>query len=538
MKKRKRTIKYLSILLLSLMLLPLISFGVSAEGDPDTSRADAAYLYCFENEQVLFSQNSQKQIYPASTVKLMTGILALEHYKDNMDKVLTVPSFVIRTVSGNHIEMKTGEEFTVEQLIHALIVGSANDAALVLANDIAGSVESFVTMMNEKAKELGALNTHYTNPTGIHNPSMVTTAEDIAKIAVYAYRMERFAEIASMASYSMEPTNKSLSRNIHTKNYMLSTLINPNYRDKEVNGLNAGSTNEAGSCLVATKYTGGLTYLCIVMGAEYDAETGDIYSYITAKELFNWAKKNFSYIKVLDSSSIICEIPVTMSSKTDYVTLLPQSSVELFLPADSVVEDIVKINWILDSESLEAPVASGVVVGTATVTYRDNIVARVPLVTKNSVDSDAHLFVLAYLLRIVNSVWFKISALLIFLAAVAYVLAVARIRFLKKKKLYYKDDNYFKNHHNSLEEREARRKERLKAEEDAKAKREAEAARRKAEAAANMQRKPGPERNNAADPGRTANAPRKKMSPNPLNEMKTQRAPYQPYDARQRKGRP
>lgn len=439
-----KTGRAVSLFLSLIFLFSFFTLCVSAEEEPNTDRADAAYLYCIENNQVLFSKDSAKTIYPASTVKIMTGILALEYYQGKMDEQITVLQSVINGVSGSNIGLLGGEILSAEQLINALIVGNANDAALVLAAEIGGDIDSFVKLMNDKAKELNAENTRYTNPTGLHNDNMVSTAEDIAKIAVYAYKTPGYADIASQARYTMGKTNKSVERNIHNKNYMLSKAINPNYYTSEVNGLNAGSTEEAGCCLAATKYHGGLTYLCIVMGGDYDEESGDIYSYITAIDLFSWAENHFSYIKVLDSSLIVCEIPVTMSSKTDYVTLLPESSVEIFLPVDTNVKDEVKIEWVLDSETLEAPIASGDKVGVAIVSYKDEIVGRVALITKNSVDSDSYLFVLAYLLNVINSVWFKVIVIILFLIAIAYVLITARLRYLKKEKIRYNNDYYFK----------------------------------------------------------------------------------------------
>jgi D-alanyl-D-alanine carboxypeptidase (penicillin-binding protein 5/6) len=225
-----------------------------------------------------------------------------------------------------------------------------------------------VILMNKKAKELGARDTFYTNPSGVHDPDMLTTAADTAKIALYAGKHSIFKEIAKLDVYIMRPTNKSKERRIYNRNYFIATNAEYKYRSESVTGMNAGSTEEAGYCVVATSFYDNSEYLCIVMGAERDEEY--IYSYVEAAKLLDWAYNNFDYITVLSASEVICEIPVKLSAKMDYVTLMPQESIKLYLPDDVSIKDDITLNWSLNETELVAPVSEGQIVGVLTAIYR------------------------------------------------------------------------------------------------------------------------------------------------------------------------
>ena len=184
----------MALVLISVILLTMGSIGLSVPSaaleDPTVSNAKGIYLYNLENNKAVFTQNAEEQVYPTSTVKIMTGILAIENLSERLDENITVTSSMLSAVSGNNIGLAAGEIVTIDSMIRALLVNGANDAAYVLAHTVSGSTEEFVTLMNTKAKELGAHHTHYTNPTGMHDENMYTTAEDTAQIAKYAYGLD------------------------------------------------------------------------------------------------------------------------------------------------------------------------------------------------------------------------------------------------------------------------------------------------------------------------------------------------------------
>ena len=144
--------------------------------------ADAAILIDSSSEKVLYSKNENQKMYPASTTKILTAILTIENC--NLNDVVTVPYEAISSITSGYsvAALQTGEQLTVEQLLQVMLVHSANDAANVLAFHVSGSIENFANLMNNKVSELGLTNTHFTNPSGMHDENHYTTAHDLAII--------------------------------------------------------------------------------------------------------------------------------------------------------------------------------------------------------------------------------------------------------------------------------------------------------------------------------------------------------------------
>ena len=172
----------------------------AALDDPVIERARNVYLYNIENEQLLFEKDADQLIFPASMVKIMTAILAIEYLGDRWEQTVTVPKEAVEAARGNatKINLKADEEVTIGDLISSIIVGGANDSSCAAAILVSGSIEKFIMLMNQRAEELGAVNTHFTNCTGIHDDRMKTTLEDMALIALHAYHLTRFVDASSL----------------------------------------------------------------------------------------------------------------------------------------------------------------------------------------------------------------------------------------------------------------------------------------------------------------------------------------------------
>lgn len=408
-----------------------------AEEPPELKRAMYVYLYSIDNNQILYTKNADHKIYPASFAKLLTGIIALEHYGNNTSKKITVTEEMLAGVSGNNIALKAGEIVTAEQLINSMIVGGSNDAAQVLAVDIAGSIDKFVEFMNTKAENIGtSIYTVFTNPTGLHDENMYTTLNDMGKIALYAYKLNRFNEISSQHYYDMEATNISKSRRITNRNNYVSYHLTWQYYNPDAIGLNAGSTTTASHCLATVVNHDGLTYLCLISGASNDDLY--IYSYVEADKILNWVYDNWGYVTVVKPTASICQIPVRLSSKSDFVTLHPQYEVELFLPSDTDIDrDIEQIITVYEN-ILTAPVASGLECGSLGLFYKGQLVSRVPLITKNYIDKSNWMYLVDFMDNTVKERWFRTSVITFIILFIAYVLLNAKIRYdrnqLRKKK--------------------------------------------------------------------------------------------------------
>lgn len=428
---KKRWLFFLCFVFVTAMTLLCVSAASDTKDEkkgtelPDLSRVQNVCVYNLENERFLYSKNEKTKIYPASTAKLMTGIIAVEFYKDRYSELVTVTDEALKGSTGKNIKLKAGEILTVGDLIYATIVGGANDAANVLAYEISGTHEIFIDLMNYRAAELGMVNTHYTNPHGYSDPAMHTTAEDTLLLAKYAFFNQDFMDISSTARYTLPETNTSQKRYIYNSNYLISTNVETKYRNKSVMGMNAGSTLEGGYVTVTAVAKSGMTNLFVVMGGGYDDEY--IYSYKAVNELITWSFENFSYQKILDSGELICELPVKLSSQADYAVLSPERSIEYFLHVDTDIASEIKREIKLDYDTLEAPITAGFSAGRITLTYKGEVLDTVELVTKNSVDRNSFLYILARIQNFTKTPKFKITIACI----IAVVLIYAGAAFYK-----------------------------------------------------------------------------------------------------------
>ena len=395
---------------------------------PEVERLEGAYLYNFENDQVLFEYDSSEKVYPASTVKIMTAIVAFETFADALDTQITVTSAMLNEVAGNKIGFYEGEIVTVRQMLNCMLVNSANDAAIILAHACAGSTEAFVELMNDMANELGAYDTYYTNPTGMHSSAMVTTARDTAEIAKYAYGIPGFIEITSTPKYVMEATNRCDFRNIYNRNCMISKYYSVDYYYSGALGMNAGATTQGGYalCAVAEDAEDGLTYLAVVLGAEGEDEV--FYNYINAERMLDWAFSSYGYAKVLTTSQMICEIDVNLSSTLDYVTLVPEREISVYLPTSVDLKKDIRYSYNTYEDSVDAPVEAGQEAGTITVIYGDEILGSCALITTSSITRSEFLYFLARVGEFTESRFFRATVVSAVVLSIAYVFIKASIR--------------------------------------------------------------------------------------------------------------
>lgn len=441
--EHKSFLKRITCTLLALMMCAAMILPVSAAEDDDHAppaieHLKGAYLCNIENDVTLIEYNTKEKIFPTSSVKLMTAILAIEALSGQMDDTVTVTSEMLADAYGNNIKLVAGETVTVRDMLYALIVGGANDAAYVLAYTVAGSAMEFVNLMNVKAVKLGAYDTYYTNPTGMHNDQMITTVADTAIIAKFAYGLPLFTEISGTSKYVMEQTNKSDYRNIYNRNCLVSMYYDPTYYLDGAVGMNAGSTPAGGHCVVAAAKTedGELSYLSVAMGGE--TIDGKITSYTNTIKMLEWAMKNYSYVEVLSTKEMVTEIPVRLSSTVDYTALVPAQPVRVFLSSDVDVVTAVEYSWSTYSDELTAPVTAGDVVGTVTATMDGKTLGRADLVVMNDVSRSEFLYMLDQIKEFTRSRFFIATVVSVAVLSVAYVFgnAILRERRLKRRTRY------------------------------------------------------------------------------------------------------
>ena len=355
--------------------------------------AKAALLVDYNTGEVIYAKNEQEELYPASLTKIMTALLTLEAIdagKLTMDQPLTATATALEGLSsdGSSAGIKVGETMPVRDLLYCMLVVSANEACDILAEAVSGSVQAFVTAMNEKAQALGCENTHFVNPNGLHDPQHYTSAWDMYLITRAAMEYPDFMTICNTASTTIPATNLSKERTLYTTNNLLSNWRVIGYRDTRAQGIKTGSTDAAGHCLVSSAIQGSLHFVSVILGADRVEENGrgNIRSFSETSRMFDYGFNNFTYKTVIDPNEPIQEVPVTLS-KLDHVTVHPAKELEILMPKGLSEADLQR-TITLNQESVEAPVAAGDVLGSLVLSYDGKVYATVDLLAMHDVEAD------------------------------------------------------------------------------------------------------------------------------------------------------
>lgn len=399
-------------LILCLMLLPCLLLPVMATqpdppaGDPTViygaqspdgqnpvmgserilQSARSAVLYELTSDTLVYSWNPDMQFQPSSLTKIMTALVAIEH--GNLDETVEISWQVMEIVPANAMiaGLLNGEEVTLEQLLYLMMVGSANDAACMIADHIGGSQEHFVEMMNQCARELGCTGTVFRNAHGIHEEGHVSTARDILKILRKAMDYPEFAEIFNTDSYVLAATNLSPERYFETTNYMGSDVLTDAYYDSRVTGGRTGNTEEGRRNLAVAAEENGAVYLTVVLDAESEFADNGVMTRQGAFEdtglLLDLGFQECDAVQVVYDGQVLEQLPVTGGSSD--VVICPAQTVSSVLPRD-MDPALISARLNLTTQTLTAPVSEGTYVGEYQVYYGSRCIASVALYTKHDV---------------------------------------------------------------------------------------------------------------------------------------------------------
>jgi len=436
MKKRR----LLSLFLSFALLLPLFA-SFSAEAYEDfTLDARAGLLIEADTGEILYEKNARQENYPASLTKIMTALLVFEAIDEGKlslsDSVTATESaFEGLASDGSTADIVPGETMTVEQLLNCMLIVSANETCNILGEYISGSVEAFVARMNERASELGCEHTHFANATGLHNSQHYTTAWDLYLITREAMKHEKFMEICNSKSYTVPATNMTEKpRELHSTNFLISNWRTRGYVYRDAQGIKTGSTPEAGYCLISSAVRGSRHMISVVLGAERvtleDGVTIQTRSFSETSRMFDWGFDHFVRRDVLSSADPVQEVPVALSSETNYVVAHAAEDISCLLP-DNVEPEMLERTVTLTNETVDAPVAAGDVLGTLTLSYNDTVYAETQLLALNDVSAswfltarrDVSDFFAKPLVKILSVV-----VLLLIVALVVYVTMFSRRR--------------------------------------------------------------------------------------------------------------
>ncbi len=397
--------------------------------------AKAGMLVSLDTGEILYENNINQKVYPASITKIMTAVLMLESDKFHPDAKVKINKACLDVVLGTGLSvslLEEGEEFTQRDLLYTVLLSSYGDCTYLAAEIFGGSYDNFVKMMNDKAKELGLTGTHYSNPVGLHEEETYTTVMDTYILTKYALQFELFKTVTSASRYRFT-TTKGTTRTLSTTNFLLDKATN--YWYQYASGVKTGYTDVAGRCLVSTASYNGYNYMCIVFGCTNSPSKR--YDFYESKELYRWAFNNFSYKEVADSDEPVCEIPVELSMDTDFVPLYFKKPFVTILPngADQSTL-VVKTNF--NSQKVDAPIKKGDVLGYAEVYYAEKVIGKVDLVAGNDVEKSDLLVVMRYIKSFFTSSYMKIIYIVIILAIIIFIFICFYMnRGRKKRKVKY-----------------------------------------------------------------------------------------------------
>ena len=411
----------------------------------------AYYMVEQKTDTLIFAQNEHEKMYPASLTKIMTVILALENCDDLSEKVtykLAIQDAIyqLNVTYGGGLSLagfSAGEEITVKDLLYACMLPSGNEAAEILADYIGGDSQTkFYEMMNEKAKEIGATNTHFANANGLFDENHYTTAYDMYLIASYAMENETFAEICSTVSYTSEPTNKQ--PNGYTW-YHTNKMMNPQseYYSSMISGVKTGTLDEAGRCLITTAEKSGYQYMLVLMGADLYAEDGTYLPYRSdfqqTQKFYEWAFDTYKVKTVIERGTIVYDIDLKLAkdgkkklqlmSSSTFSTLMPQNySIDNIRPVPEL-----NANLLNPDKSINAPISKGDVVGSLKLILSGKEIGRVDLLAAETVERSEALYLLNQVEKIFTSFYFKFIFLFVLLFTFLYAVVMI-IRNKNKKK--------------------------------------------------------------------------------------------------------
>lgn len=444
-----KKLRILPIFLCAVILLcPMLTGQAAALDDPDVS-SPTVMVVDRNTGEVLYSVNPEGRIYPASTTKIMTVLLAVEAIEAGTvsidDEVTASESMNFDLVSdGSSADIQVGETMTLESLLYCAMISSANEACNVIAEYISGSVSAFVELMNSRAVEMGCTGTHFTNTHGLPDDNHYTTAKDMSLIALEASRHDLFMKICSTASIDLPETNLSRIRQLRNSNALIcdESIYGSKYLYEYASGIKTGHTNAAGYCLVATTAKDDIELLICVFGGSQTYASDGSFNYSNFADtitLSDWVFNNFSYQEILESTENVSSVPVKMGADADTVNLRPSSSLFSLLPLDfdmSQFKREVTIYSERDGVELSAPISAGEILGEISLVKDGVNYGTVSLVASASVELSHGQYIKSELSKTLHSTGFKILLTVVIVIVLLYtaLVVIYRVRRIRHKK--------------------------------------------------------------------------------------------------------
>lgn len=378
------------LLIITLFNLYTLSFADSTIPNPDFQiYSSGSVLMDASTGKVLIQKDMNKQLYPASTTKILTAIIAIE--KLDLSSTLTASRSTVMSIPSGYSNagIKVGESLNVNDLLEMFLIHSANEVGYIFAEEISGNIENFANLMNQKATELGCINTHFTNPSGIHDINHYSTAYDMALIARYCMKNETFRNIVNKKSCKFSATDLYPEERYFKNTNNLLDPSNRYYYEYAI-GIKTGFTTQAKNCLIAGAQKNGIELIAVMLGAEA-TENGQSGRYIDAKNLFDFGFENYKVKQFLQEGTKIAEIKIKNATKeTQTLNLLAKTSLSATFESSFNISSLnpsIKIE-----ENITAPIAKDKILGKISydidgITYETDLIAENDVIKSNILET-------------------------------------------------------------------------------------------------------------------------------------------------------
>lgn len=424
------------ILLLLILILTINTIIVHANVEQPVLKSEAALLVDNNTGKFLYVNNETKKIQPGDFVKIMTAIVAIEAV-DDIDKHYVADANTLDgyNYSYGNMGILPGESLSMNDLLHGMLVYNAGDAAEVIAAELSTSRNDFIKKMNNKAVEIGALNTKFTNPTGIPSKKQYSTLEDIHLITKYAMANPHLKDIVSTSRYEIEPTNKyKKKRYLDNTNKFVTAVNTGKYFTPKANGIKTSYIDDDNCGLALLYETDEMSLSIYVAGAPYNSTKDINYAYEDTTKLIEFGSEYYTNVKVIAQDDILEEIELSNAKGIDRLLIEAKEDVFINLPtgySEEKLKTTVKLK-----KDIKAPINKGEILGSLTVTYDGEEYITISLESPKEVKAN-------HLKGLFRKLWSILtSPILLVSLGIILIIFVWAVLIFNRKKVYKIDHKH------------------------------------------------------------------------------------------------
>ena len=426
-------------ILFSFVLIVVLALPVAAEGESGTLAdtapaltAPAAYVVNLDTNIVVYEKNSETPLSAASLTKMMTTLLLLENYQDQLDTIsLTAPSYIYdliweQSTNASTADIRRGETHSLRNLLYAMLLPRGNEAAYIVADYMGGgSIDSFVAMMNDEAKAVGCTGTTFVDPCGL-NPNNITTARDAYLILRALTAYDIFATVVGTPTYDMGTNDRYVTPGTYILQNTDKLVTNSSYHRDYTKGGKTGSLGEWQN-FAGWHSQDGESYISVLLNVPMESDPeGGRPALLETGTIMDWVFNTYTIAPALDTTQPITEVRVAYSTQADTVMLYPADNMMTLLPREggsALTEQIFNV-----PDELGAPIKQGDIVGTVTLTIQGETIGTADLIAGSDISRNQLLYTISRIGTFFSSTYFKVVVMLTMLAVGAYLIfAVGRI---------------------------------------------------------------------------------------------------------------